>query len=138
MSYAARHYQQKQIETDVSTLNSAELIVLVYEKIFECLRLGKKELVNNTYGIEYFSRASDLINIGLLSSLDLDKGGQIAQNLKTIYEWSLREIIQGRINRSPEGIQEVIDVLALLYEGWISISPTKNVKVLTPLEKTAL
>ena len=44
-------------------------------------------------------------------------------NLGAIYEWSLREIIMGRVERSPEKIQEVIDVLTPLYEAWLTLAP---------------
>ena len=53
---------------------------------------------------------------------DLKKGGEIASNLKSIYEWSLRSINEARINKSEEKIQEVIDVLIPLYEAWKEIA----------------
>jgi flagellar secretion chaperone FliS len=120
MTYAAKKYAETKLNTSVNIASSKELIGMVYEKIFEHLKNGKIELENTRYGVESFTKASELINLGLLASLDLTKGGEIALNLKKIYEWSIFAILDARVKREPEKIQDVINVLSLLYEGWTS------------------
>ena len=126
MSYAARAYANTKSETDVSSSSSPELILVVYERLFDHLKAGKKELETGRYGIEPFSKASDLINIGLLSCLDMEKGQAIADNLRLIYNWALTSILQARLKKSPDLIQKVIDVLTPLYEGWLGVIPKKS------------
>jgi flagellar protein FliS len=103
---------------------------LVYERLFDHLKIGKKELENGRYAIESFTKAHDLIQQGLVACIDYEEGGDIAQSLGAIYEWSLREILSARLNRSPEKIQEVLDVLTPLYEAWISLAPQEPTPVL--------
>lgn len=119
MNKSAKTYANNNMQTLVASSNSKELIVLVYDKIFEHLRVAKLELNENRYGIEFFTKASDLINLGLLASLDLQKGEEIASNLKLIYEWALDKILEARLKKSPEMVQEVIDILTPLYEAWV-------------------
>ena len=126
MTYASRAYARTKVETDVSTSSSPELILVVYERLFDHLKKGKKEIQEGGYGIEPLSNAADLINIGLLSCLDFEKGADIAENLRLIYEWSLRTILQARAQKSAETIQKVIDVLRPLHEGWINIIPKNS------------
>jgi len=121
MNFASKAYAENEAVTSVSGANSRQLIVLVYQRIFDQLRLGKLEIAKGNYGIDFFSKASDLINVGLLASLDYKKGGEIAQNLKVIYEWSLKSINEARVTRSPEKVQDVIDTLIPLYEAWTEI-----------------
>jgi len=132
MSYAAKAYANTKSETDVSSSSSPELILVVYERLFDHLKAGKKELEAGRYGIEPFSKASDLINIGLLACLDTDKGGDVADNLRLIYNWSLTTILQARVKKSPELIQKVIDVLIPIYEGWATIIPKSSSQSLNP------
>jgi flagellar protein FliS len=120
MKYAAKKYASNQIQTGVEAANPAQLIVMIYERILDHLRIGKTELENSQYGIESFTKASDLIQIGLLAPLDYQKGGDIATNLKTIYDWALFTIIQGRLQKQPEKIQEIITVFQSLNEAWSS------------------
>jgi flagellar secretion chaperone FliS len=56
---------------------------------------------------------------------------EVAQNLGAIYEWSLREIIAARTDRSAQRIQEVMEVLQPLYEAWIALSPKEQIMSLS-------
>jgi flagellar biosynthetic protein FliS len=107
-------------------LNYKNQIKAYSKKIFDHLRMGKKEIQNGKYGIESFTKAQELINHGLLATLDYKNGGEIAQNLKVLYEWSLTELILARVGRSEEKVQSVIDVLTNLYEGWCSMNPSAS------------
>lgn len=127
---AAMRYATNDVETGVHSSNSQQLIVLLYERLFDHLKIGKKELENGRYGIESFTKATELIQQGLLACLDYKEGGDIAQSLGAIYEWSLREIINARVTKSPEKIQEVLDVLTPLYEAWVSLAPKEPIPVL--------
>ena len=123
---AAQAYSENSINGGVIASDPGDLVVLVYERILDHLKIGKAALQSNSYGVESFSKANDLIQKGLLACLDLTAGEDIAMNLGAIYEWALREIVKGRVDRSPEKIQEVIDVLTPLYEAWLSLAPKEQ------------
>jgi flagellar protein FliS len=97
MSIAANAYKSTEIATSVNSANTNELILLVYERVLENLRLGKKELENNRPGIEEFTMVNELINLGLLASLNDQKGGEIAKNLRNIYLWAMHSIVEARL-----------------------------------------
>jgi flagellar protein FliS len=127
---SAKVYAATQIETGVVGAVSSQLVILVYERLFDHLKIGQKELESGRYGIESFTKAHDLIQQGLIACLDYKNGGDIAQSLGAIYQWSLREIIKARASKSPEKIQEVLDVLSPLYEAWISLAPKEPIPAL--------
>ena len=129
-SKSALAYAANSIETGVVAANSSQLIVLVYERLFDHLKIGKKELESGRYGIESFTKAHDLIQQGLVACIDYKEGGDIAQSLGAIYEWALREIINARVAKSPEKVQEILDVLTPLYEAWISLAPKEPLPAL--------
>ena len=133
---AAKLYANNDAETGVNSLSSGQLIVLIYERVFDNLKLGKHALENGQHGVEAFTKAHDLIQQGLLACLDFKAGAEVAQNLGAIYEWSLREIINARVTKSPEKIQEVLDVLTPLYEAWISLAPKEPIPVLQAVSST--
>jgi len=129
-SKSALAYAANSIETGVVAANSSQLIVLVYERLFDHLKIGKKELESGRYGIESFTKAHDLIQQGLVACIDYKEGGDIAQSLGAIYDWALREIINARVAKSPEKVQEILDVLTPLYEAWISLAPKEPLPAL--------
>jgi flagellar protein FliS len=135
-SKSALAYAANNVETGVVAANSSQLIVLVYERLFDHLKIGKKELENGRYAIESCTKAHDLIQQGLVACIDYKEGGDIAQSLGAIYEWSLREIINARVTKSPQKIQEVLDVLTPLYEAWISLAPQEPIPVLQAISSS--
>jgi flagellar protein FliS len=128
---AAKMYAENNTHTSVVSADSGQIIVLVYERIFDHLKVGKLALESGQYAIESFTKAHDLIQQGLLACLDYEAGVEVAQNLGAIYEWSLREIIAARTDRSAQKIQEVMDVLQPLYEAWIALSPKEQIMSLS-------
>ena len=132
-SKSAKAYAANQIETGVTGADSSQLVILVYEHLFDHLKIGKNELEEGRYGIESFTKATELIQQGLLACLDYKQGADVAQNLGAIYEWALRELINARVNRSPEKVQEIIDVLTPLYEAWLALAPKEPIQTLKPL-----
>jgi flagellar secretion chaperone FliS len=124
---AAKMYADNNTHTSVVSADSGQIIVLVYERIFDHLKVGKQALENGQYAIESFTKAHDLIQQGLLACLDYEAGVDVARNLGAIYEWSLREIIAARTDPSAQRIQEVMDVLQPLYEAWIALSPKEQI-----------
>lgn len=120
---AAKAYASNQVQTGVAASDSGSLIIMVYERIFDHLKIGKYAMERGEYAVESFTKAHDLIQQGLLACLDFDEGGEISQSLGAVYEWSLREIISARASKSPEKIQAVIEVLTPLYEAWLQLTP---------------
>lgn len=118
MSKIAQAYASIAVDTSIKDSSPLDLIVLVFEKIFDHLIRGKKELDSGQTGSEPFTKAVDLINLGLVASLNKENGNQIAENLETIYLWSIDKIIQARLNKTPDRIDEVVKVLNPIYEGW--------------------
>jgi flagellar protein FliS len=131
---SARAYAATEAFTGVNASDPGQLIVLVYQRVFDHLNMGKKALEAGDYGIESFTKAHDLIQQGLLACLDYNTGGEVAQSLGAVYEWSLRELISARSAKSPERIQEIIDVLTPLYEAWLALAPNEFVPALNSAE----
>jgi len=126
MSRAIKAYSDTSISTSISMSTSTDLIILVFEKIFDYLKIGKAALENNQLAIEEFTKINDLINLGLVASLNREKGGEIAKNLEFIYLWALSKITEARLTKSYEKIDEVTQVLMPIYESWQSLSKSKN------------
>jgi flagellar secretion chaperone FliS len=136
-SKSARAYAATEVLTGVHGSDAGQLIVLIYERVFDHLKLAKKALESGDYGIEPFTKAHDLIQQGLLACLDFKTGGDVAQSLGAIYEWSLREILNARLTKSPAKVQEVLDVLAPLYDAWLALTPKDEIVNLTSAQSAA-
>ena len=59
----------------------------------------------------------------LRAALDHEAGGKISQNLDTLYEFSTDQISQANVSRTVEAVENTLQVLRTLKEGWDGIIP---------------
>lgn len=58
----------------------------------------------------------------LASSLDYEKGGEVAVSLGDIYEWSRRKLLDASIKNSIPSLQEVHSIIGDISSAWNMIS----------------
>jgi flagellar protein FliS len=63
---------------------------------------------------------------GLKSSLDMEKGGDIAQNLEDLYIYMERRLIEANRDNDTSLLDEVSDLLKQIKEAWDAIAGHAN------------
>ena len=123
MTYAqaAATYQRNA----VLTASPEKLVKLLYEgaiKNLEKSRVGladAKTARSQEVG-QSLSRAMGILG-ELRASLDHAAGGQIAKDLDRLYEFSLDQLSQANLTRTPSGVNNALQVMRTLQEGWNGI-----------------
>ena len=110
-------------ENAVTTQTRGRLIVLLYEGAIKFLEQAKTELDVGNYAAkgEFINKALAIIN-ELDSCLDMEKGGDVANNLRGLYHFMIRHLNEANFHRDPQRIQDVIDCLRDLNAGWKAIT----------------
>ena len=65
------------------------------------------------------AKATDII-LELNTVLDMDKGGQIAQNLRSLYNFMQQHLSEANLKKDAAMVQDVINLLEELKQGWQS------------------
>ncbi|HET8673488.1 MAG TPA: flagellar export chaperone FliS [Thermoleophilaceae bacterium] len=109
-------------ESAVLTAPPERLVVMLYDGIRRFLfqatvamREGKVELTNNR-----LQRAEAIID-ELNNTLDMS-AGEVAERLRALYIFSKRHLMQARLKRSPEMIEEVSRLLDTVGDAWRQIA----------------
>jgi len=104
------------------TADPKRLVLICYEGAIESLKIGKQKVIEKDYEEKgrALTKAQDIIN-ELLCSLDFEKGGAIARNLDSLYNYMLRRILHVEINKDISAIEEVIGMLNELKSAWEEI-----------------
>ena len=58
----------------------------------------------------------------LATSLDFEKGGEVAVSLAEIYEWSRRKLLEGSVHNRISALQDVHKTIADISSAWNQIS----------------
>lgn len=59
----------------------------------------------------------------LRGSLDLQKGGPLAQNLSSLYEYMTRRLMHANLNSDTAAVTEVVSLLGEVRGAWAAIEP---------------
>lgn len=121
MNKKAQRYETVAKETDVLSASSVGLIVLIYDRIIRLLSEYKECLEQGKDPHALVDKLIDLISIGLVGALDYKKGGDIAQNLRSVYTATLYQILQIRISRDPSALSPIIDIVMNLRDAWVKL-----------------
>ncbi|HAG52942.1 MAG TPA: flagellar export chaperone FliS [Alphaproteobacteria bacterium] len=115
---AAEHYRQQQI------LNSspAERVVLLYDGAIRFMMITRQAIEANDIQ-KRFDNSQKARNVvqHLLETLDMEKGGEIAENLSNIYNYLLRQFLDVDKN-SIEAVDEILKHLKILRASWAKIA----------------
>ena len=89
-------------ETAVATQNKGRLIVMLYEGAIKFMKLAIEELEAGNYEAKgrYLIKAQNVIN-ELNAVLDMEKGGQIAANLRSLYAFMNNSLCTGQHQTRP-------------------------------------
>lgn len=116
---AATVYQ----ENAVSTQNQGRLIVMLYDGAVKFLRQSQESIRINDIPARnrYISKARDIV-FELNTSLNMEQGGRIAQNLRSLYNFIWRYLGDANLKNDPQMIDKVIGMLNDLAGAWRKIS----------------
>ncbi len=113
-------YQQISLESSVRGADPHHLIVLLFEGADAALVRAQAQLKDKDIEgkSESLSRAIAIILEGLSASLNLEAGGDLAQNLAALYDYMTRRLIHANIHNDAAAISEVQGLLREIGDAW--------------------
>jgi len=110
-------------QTNVVTADPGRLILMCYEGAIGSLKIAKEKYISKEYEAkaEAVQKAQTIIG-ELMKALDFERGGEVAGNLDSLYNYMLRRIIEGDVKRDVRAFDEVILMLEELESAWKEIS----------------
>lgn len=127
-SRALSTYKELSAHTSITEASPVELIILMYKSVIDHLRLAQQAIEQGRESADDVSKCLELIQKGLMAALDYEKGGEIAKNLGSLYDWAIREILTSRLKNNPEMLTAVIEVFRNLESAWVEIHMIREAK----------
>jgi len=133
-------YSKIGLESSIAAANPHKLILILYEGSIR-LTLSAKQAVSAGKIPEKGQLISKIIRlIGELDdSINLEAGGEIATNLKALYGYICRRLVEANMKNDPEILDEISKLLYELKKAWAGITQEVNgsEKNITPGLKVA-
>lgn len=112
---ATRRYQHQQI----MTASPAHLVAMLYEHAISALNDAIEAI--ETGDIERRFQANKKaveIIAHLAMTLDMERGGQIAENLAHLYRFMMQQLVNVDVRNDPKPARDVIGLLEPLCTSW--------------------
>lgn len=122
MLRAAHAYRQ----TQVNTATPGHLVVMLYDGAITFLEQAKERIQARDYAQKgiLISQALDII-AELDSSLNAERGGEIAQNLHKLYMYCNTRLLQANLKMDTSLVDEVIGILDSFRSAFAEIASTQ-------------
>ena len=90
-------------KTVLATTDRVQIILMLYEGILNHIKIAKQKV----------ERGDVLSNI-----LDMEKGGEISQNLRSLYTYVVQRLIYANLNNDLTALEEAEKVIGTIKDGW--------------------
>jgi flagellar protein FliS len=115
-------YQQVRAESAIEGASPNELVQMLFQGAIEKLAVAKGHMLRQETAPkgEQLSRVISIIE-ALRASLNMEAGGEIAQNLNRLYEYMERRLLEGNMRNDPAALDEVGRLLGEIKGAWDQI-----------------
>lgn len=106
-------------ETNVLTADPKKLVIMCYEGAISNLKIARKRYLSGEYEAKAkaVQKTQDIIS-ELMQALDFEKGGEVAKNLDTLYNYMQRRLLDAEVEKEIKAVDEVASMLEELKEAW--------------------
>jgi len=109
--------------TEVTSRTPLELVVMLYDGAIRFIgvakdAIGRGDIRGRSQAI---SRALAIVS-ELQSTLDVERGGEMAASLDDLYRYLTQRLIQATIHNDPAPLDESRRLLETLRDGWQTIA----------------
>jgi flagellar protein FliS len=135
---ALNAYSQVNVDSSIASASPHKLISMLFDGAIVAVFHGKSYMLQGNIAAkgESISKAIAIIDEGLKISLDEEAGGEMAKNLKALYEYMSYRLLMANARNDLTGLDEVARLLGELKGAWEQIGqPAKPVSPPSAVEK---
>lgn len=121
-------YERVSLDTSIESADPHRLILMLFDGAVAALNTAKFSMQDNNIPAKgvAISKAIDIITNGLLASLDIEAGGELAERLAALYEYMTERLLFANLKNSVAALNEVSELLAGLRDAWAQIAPSEQ------------
>lgn len=116
-------YREVGVTSAVDGANPHRLIEMLYDGLLESIAEARGALrAKNIEGkCRSISRAVRIVDEGLKGGLDMNVGGDLANNLSMLYGYVSQRLTLANLHNDEAMLQECVDLIQPLRDAWVQI-----------------
>ena len=127
MNTATRHalsaYVRTGIESAIPEADPHQLVMMLFDGALAAIADARLNMIRGQIPArgKAISKAMSIIDQGLKCSLDMKRGGELAERLHALYEYICEKLFDANVKGKPEALDEPAKLLGELQDAWAQI-----------------
>ena len=120
---SANTYKTIGLETSILGASPHQLVSLLFDALLQSLAAAKGAILSGDIPAKgrAIGKAVRILEEGLKAGLDANRGGEIAANLRTVYDICILRLTEANFLNDPRIVDEVSRLISPLSDGWSQI-----------------
>ena len=120
-------YHNQYHKNAISTSSQGRLIIMMYEGAIKFTTMAIKSIDEGDIAGQgkYISKTHDIIS-ELSLALDIEKGGEVALRLESLYQYTLSQLTIANIKSDRKTLENIIKILSPLNNAWEQLFHTST------------
>jgi len=122
MTHASLKKYQQTTRSTAQQASPYQLVAMLFQKLLDNIATAKGAINQNNFAKKGSEISNAIAIIGVLEgSLDFKEGGDVSENLASLYKFCSEQLLEASTNNNIEKLEEVIQILLPIKSGWESI-----------------
>ena len=119
-------YAQVSTNIAVETADPHRLILMLFDGARTAIIMARAHMERNEIAEKgaAISKAIDIVENGLLASLDVNSGGELAERLAALYQYISHRLLWANLKNNLAALDEANQLLGELQSAWAMIGPS--------------
>ena len=119
---SASVYKRVAVETGVQAADSHRLVGMLFDGLRQAVAAARGAMERGDLVVkgEQIGKAVRIVEEGLKAGLD-PAGGEMAQNLRALYAYSVRRLTEANLRNDPSALAEVATLIEPVAQAWQDI-----------------
>ncbi|MBA6326960.1 flagellar export chaperone FliS [Colwellia sp. MB02u-6] len=122
MTHASLKKYQQINKSTAQQASPYQLVALLFQKLLDNIATAKGAIIQKNYAKKGAEISNAISIIGVLqASLDFKQGGEISNNLASIYVYCSEQLLAASLSNDIDKLNEIAQILIPIKSGWDNI-----------------
>lgn len=117
-------YRQVGVQSMVDSASPQQLIKMLFDGLLASINAARGAIERGDISekVRHIGKAVRILQEGLLGALDREKGGELAGNLASLYEYCTTQLTLANARNDASMVDEVAGLVSTVAQGWNKIT----------------
>lgn len=120
---SASAYKRVAVDTGVQSADPHQLVGMLYDGLLQNLHLARGAMARQDVAAKggALIKAVRILEEGLKAGLNPAEGGELAQNLRALYDYCVKRLTEANLRNDDGAVAEVVALIEPLAQSWKDI-----------------